>query len=75
LVEKLLVWVAVISLCKIFFTSSAFDAPIYAKTGHSRPLVAALYWLLYYNIDQNFECMAHTRLSVKVLYFNWPWVN
>jgi hypothetical protein len=30
LVEKL-VWVTVISLCKIFITSSAFDAPIMPK--------------------------------------------
>jgi hypothetical protein len=36
LVEKL-VWVPVISFCKIFIPSLM---PYYAKTGHSRPLIA-----------------------------------
>jgi hypothetical protein len=60
LVENL-VWVSVISFCKIFIPSSGFDAPYYAETGHL-PLLPVAFckllpmWLYLYPNLANSSC-------------------
>jgi hypothetical protein len=63
-----LVWVPVISLCKIFIPRFAFDAramPYYAETGHSHPLIEGLYWITLINsktLDKSIQGSVPTNI-------------